>query len=71
VTRADVELVLNRAADDVLDAVRAPDEGVRDVVNLVVNVALTRLDVPDAELELVAQRCYSEPLATVLDWCER
>lgn len=36
----EVEGAFNRAADDILDAIDAPDTGVRDAINLVVNAGL-------------------------------
>jgi hypothetical protein len=60
---------LNRACDDVLAAIDAPDNGVRDVLNLLVNAALVYAADPTATLNDVAARSYDEPLETVLGWC--
>jgi hypothetical protein len=46
-TEPQIEQTLNRAADDVLEAIDAPDEGVRDAINLVVNVAMHYLAHPE------------------------
>lgn len=50
-TRDKVSVAANRAANDVLEAIDAPDEGVRDAINLVVNATLTYLEHPDATLQ--------------------
>jgi hypothetical protein len=46
-TEAQIGQTLNSAADDVLEAIDAPDEGVRDAINLVVNVAMHYLEHPE------------------------
>lgn len=45
-TRDEINAALSQAADDVLTAIDAPDEGVRDAINLVVNAALHYLEHP-------------------------
>jgi len=59
---------LSRAADMVLDAIDAPDTGVRDAINLVVNVAGHLLEHPDASLEDAIAASYQEEPETVLGW---
>ena len=65
----EVVAALNKAADEVLEAVGASDEGVRDVVNLVVNAGVHYLERPEDSLEAVAADEYGQPLGEVLSWC--
>lgn len=67
-TPAAVEQALNKAADDVLEAACAGDEGLRDAVNLVVNATMCYLSGDAANLEMVAAQNYSEDLDTILGW---
>jgi hypothetical protein len=59
---------LNSAADDILDAVDAGDSGLRDGINLMVNAAIAYLRGDADDLDSVADKSYSEPLCTILDW---
>jgi hypothetical protein len=70
-TREEIMVALNRAADEVLDITEAPDEGVRDIVNLIVNAGITYLTHPEANLEYVAQANYSVGLDEILRWCSQ
>lgn len=72
-TRDEVSQALNRAADDVLGAINAPDEGVRDAVNLVVNAAMTYLDTPDATLDEAIEENYEpdESGDGPIEWAQR
>ncbi len=67
-SREQVLAALNAAADDILDAVDAPDEGLRDGLNLLVNAAGYHLDHPNAELADVVADNYSTDLPSVLAW---
>jgi hypothetical protein len=69
--REDVEAALNRAADHVLEAIDAPDEGKRDVANLIVNATAHYLDHPEATLtEAIEAADYDSATPDeVLDWC--
>lgn len=60
---------LNRAADEVLTAIDAGDTGIRDVVNLVVNVAAYFAEFPKATLDDAIRASYGgvEP-NIVLGW---
>jgi hypothetical protein len=66
---ADIADLVNRAADDVLEAIDAPDEGVRDAINLLVNVVGERLKNPDASVEDVIRASYDKEPEEVLGWC--
>lgn len=71
-TTEQVSAALNAAADSVLVAIEAPDEGVRDAINLVVNATMTMLDHPDASLEDVVASNYGDvTLGEIKDWCAR
>jgi hypothetical protein len=61
---------LNTAASDILDAVDAGDEGLRDAINLMVNASLAYLRGEAADLHGVAEASYGEDLATILGWIE-
>jgi hypothetical protein len=67
-THADVMTVLNRAADDVLDAAEAEDQGLRDAVNLVVNVAGSYLSGEASTVEEAVTINYDDDLPTILGW---
>ncbi len=57
-SRNQVAEALNSSCDDILSALEAPDEGVRDALNLLVNAALERLDDPHASLDGIIGRAY-------------
>ncbi len=67
-TEAQVLDALNEAADDILDAVDAGDEGLRDAVNLMVNATLAYLRGEATDLHEVAEGSYGEDLDTILGW---
>ena len=68
---AELTSALNRAADDVLEAIDAPDEGVRDAINLVINAAAHYARHPGADLAAAITANYQEDPETVLDWARR
>jgi hypothetical protein len=68
-TRAQVETAINQAADMAWEWVGRGDDGSRDLVNLVVNVTLERLDGRGRSVPAVVRRCYGEAPATVQGWC--
>jgi hypothetical protein len=72
-TAEEVSAAANRAADDVLEAIDAPDEGVRDAINLVVNATLTYLKSPDATLEeaIAANYKLEEDDEGPIEWAQR
>jgi hypothetical protein len=59
---------LNAAADDILDAVDAGDEGLRDGINLMVNATIAYLRGDASDLHDVVDGNYGENLDTVLGW---
>jgi hypothetical protein len=67
-TDQQVRDALNHAADDILDAVGAGDEGPRDGINLMVNATIAYLRGEAADLHDVAQGSYGEDLDTILGW---
>lgn len=61
---------LSRAADDVIEAIDAPEEGKRDVANLIVNATAHYLDNPWATLqEAIEAADYDAAPDEVLEWC--
>jgi hypothetical protein len=61
---------VNRAANDILDAVDAGDEGLRDAMNLIVNATVAYLTGQAQNLEEVVQQGYEADYPTVLSWIE-
>ncbi|GAA0911569.1 hypothetical protein [Virgisporangium aurantiacum] len=59
---------LNEAADDILEAVEARDEGLRDGINLMVNATIAYLRGTASDLDDVAEASYGENLDTILGW---
>jgi hypothetical protein len=59
---------LNDAANDILDAVDAGDEGLRDGINLMVNATIAYLRGEASDLHDVADANYGEDLDTILGW---
>jgi hypothetical protein len=59
---------LNDVADDILDAVRAGDEGLRDSINLMVNATIAYLRGEAADLHEVAEGNHGENLDAILGW---
>lgn len=68
-TSAQVSAALNRAADNILEAIDAEEEGKRDVVNLLVNAGLFYLDNPEGTLAEAIFANYQLDAEEVLDWC--
>jgi hypothetical protein len=67
-TREQVADALNQAADDILDAVDAGDEGLRDALNLMVNATVAYLVGEERTLRDVVDSSYEADLPTVLGW---
>ncbi|GAA1673580.1 hypothetical protein [Fodinicola feengrottensis] len=59
---------LNRAADDILDAVNAPGTGLRDGLNLMVNATADYLRNQSSDLRSVIKDNYDASYKTVLGW---
>lgn len=67
-TEQDVSNALNSACDDVLSAIDADDEGVRDALNLLVNVTLEYLTGRSDNVRQAITNTYDEDPSEVLDW---
>lgn len=67
-TQQQVADALNEAADDILDAVQAGDEGLRDGLNLLVNATVGYMTGQAQDLSEVVELKYGEDLDTVLGW---
>jgi len=61
---------VNHAADDILDAVDAGDEGLRDAMNLMVNATVAYVTGQAQNLAEVVQQGYDADYPTVLSWIE-
>ncbi len=70
-TDDDVVTALNQAADDILDAVDAGDEGLRDALNLMVNATIAYLRGDARDLREAVEHSYGEDHETVLGWVEQ
>ncbi|MFE5567037.1 hypothetical protein ACFQ68_18775 [Amycolatopsis japonica] len=66
-TRDQVSRAVNDGADLVIDEVTTSDRD-DDLINLVVNAALTRLDNPNADLDQVITECYDTAPSEVRSW---
>jgi hypothetical protein len=69
-TEEQVAEALNQAADDILDAVDAGDQGLRDAMNLIVNAATAYLTGQASDLSAVIEHNYDADYPTVLSWIE-
>jgi hypothetical protein len=69
-TEEAVSAEVNRAADDILEAVNASDVGLRDAINLLVNAALAYLTGQAQDLRGVVEENYDASYAEVLSWIE-
>lgn len=67
-TREQVSTAVNAAADLVRDSLDLSDRD-GDLVNLIVNAALTLLDEPGLSLDDAIRLCYETDPAEVRDWC--
>jgi hypothetical protein len=70
-SQEEVSDALNQAADDILDAVDAGDEGLRDGLNLMVNATLSYLAGEADNLQDVVESNYGDEYDTVLGWVEQ
>ena len=66
-SREQVAQAVNAGADLVRDELPTGDRDA-DLINLVVNAALTLLDEPGLDLDEVIRRCYEAEPATVRGW---
>lgn len=67
-TKEQIDTALNQAADDILDATEAEDEGLRDALNLMVNAVGCYLMDEAHDLETVAALNYDAELSSILSW---
>ncbi|KAA9159442.1 hypothetical protein FPZ12_020280 [Amycolatopsis acidicola] len=67
ITRDQVSCAINDGADLVINELTTSDRD-HDLINLVVNAALTRLDSPAADLDQVITACYDSDPADVRSW---
>lgn len=62
---------VNKAANDIIEAVDAGEEGLRDALNLMVNATICYLDGTASTLAEVAEQNYDEAsIEDILDWIE-
>jgi hypothetical protein len=71
-TADEVADLINNAASDVDEFADLPDEGARDALNLLVNVAVTRAQNPDKDLSVedVIGTNYDADPESVKGWIE-
>lgn len=69
-TEQQVADAVNHAAGDILEAVEAGDEGLRDAMNLIVNATLGYLTGEAQNLQDVVEQGYDADYPTVLSWIE-
>lgn len=69
-TEQQVAEALNQAAEDILDAVNAGDQGLRDAMNLIVNAATDYLTGQASDLSAVIEHNYDADDLTVLSWIQ-
>lgn len=69
-TEQQVASALNGAADDILDAVDAGDDGLRDAINLIVNATIAYLTGQADDLQEVVAHNYDDSYDEVLSWIE-
>jgi len=62
---------LNKAADDILEATEAEDEGLRDGLNLLVNATTAYLTGEAEDLETVAEKNYDADLDSIVGWIQQ
>lgn len=67
-TEEQVSATLNRAADDILDAVNAGEQGLRDALNLIANATAAYLTGQAHTLEQVVEQRYDASYQQLLDW---
>jgi hypothetical protein len=67
-TQDQVSAALNKAADDIIEATEAEDEGLRDALNLLVNAVGSYLWDGAEDLEQVAAKNYDADLDSIVGW---
>jgi len=69
-TKQQVGDALNNAADDILEAVDAGDDDLRDALNLIVNATVAYLTGRAQNLQEVVEQGYDAGYEEVLGWIE-
>jgi hypothetical protein len=70
-TEDQVSAALNKAADDILEACEAEDEGLRDALNLMVNATAAYLSGKSEDLHQVAVLNYDAELDSIVGWIQQ
>jgi hypothetical protein len=70
-TADDISTALNKAADDIIEATEAEDEGLRDALNLMVNAVGSYLWDGSEDLEQVAVKNYDADLDSIVGWIQQ
>jgi hypothetical protein len=70
-TQEQVSAALNKAADDIIEATEAEDEGLRDALNLMVNAAGSYLWDGAEDLGEVAVKNYDADLDSIVGWIQQ
>ena len=70
-TQEQVSAALNKAADDIIEATEAEDEGLRDALNLMVNAVGSYLWDGAEDLEQVAAKNYDADLDSIVGWIQQ
>jgi hypothetical protein len=70
-TAEEISAALNKAADDIIEATEAEDEGLRDALNLMVNAAGAYLWDGAKNLEEVAEKNYDADLDSIVGWIQQ
>jgi hypothetical protein len=70
-TQEQVSAALNKAADDIIEATEAEDEGLRDALNLMVNAVGSYLWDGAEDLGEVAVKNYDADLDSIVGWIQQ
>ena len=70
-TQDQVSAALNKAADDIIEATEAEDEGLRDALNLLVNAVGSYLWDGAEDLGEVAVKNYDADLDSIVGWIQQ
>jgi hypothetical protein len=70
-TQDQVSAALNKAADDIIEATEAEDEGLRDALNLMVNAVGSYLWDGSEDLAEVAVKNYDADLDAIVGWIQQ
>jgi len=70
-TQEQISAALNKAADDIIEATEAEDEGLRDALNLMVNAVGSYLWDGVTNLGEVAVKNYDADLDSIVGWIQQ